>query len=142
MDTADLAYMAGIMDGEGCIHIGREQHSDRLIPCYWLEIMIGITDRYICRLFHGNFGGTVRNIGEATETHYAKWMWRISGNKASDMLQLLLPYLRLKHSQAELALKFQSHRKYWGNKGKPEEELKLDESEYTLMRNLKKEKLG
>jgi hypothetical protein len=143
MEEIDLAYMAGIMDGEGCIHIGCNHHptSGLVKPYYWLESMIGMTDRYICDLFHTRFGGTVRNTEKATEKWRAKWMWRISGKQAAEMLNSLLPYLRLKHKQAELALEFQKRRQRWGSSGKPHDAEILDENDYTLMRNLKKESM-
>ena len=105
MRKTDLAYAAGIIDGEGSIGIYRQ-------PTYLTWITVRNTNEWICQWLRFAFGGYVY-------THTYKpphlkwkdsWQWRITGSDAADFLRLILPYLRLKKPQAELAIAFQSER--------------------------------
>ena len=54
MARLDLAYMAGVFDGEGCITINCNRKG------YKVECLVVTAGAYIPTLFHFNFGGNLR----------------------------------------------------------------------------------
>ena len=67
MTELDLAYMAGIFDGEGCITIQRG--SQRGKRHYTLRCLIGICNPYIPYMFKFAFGGWVYQWKSKKENH-------------------------------------------------------------------------
>ena len=107
MKRTDLAYVAGIVDGEGCITIGadhRKRNPDR--PCWRLRVCVANTNEWLMHYLKFAFGGgiSVKQSGGRTRPCYE---WTLHRGKAADFLVLILPYLKLKKPQAELAIKFQ-----------------------------------
>jgi len=116
MEVEKLAYIAGIVDGEGSIMIMRqasksfmEQRAKRgcFHPHYHPCIRVGMQRREPLDLIVKTTG-----IGEVWEEKpYLKqrpmfrWMTR-SKSDITSFLKLILPYLLVKNEQAELALKF------------------------------------
>ncbi|KKL23470.1 hypothetical protein LCGC14_2425040 [marine sediment metagenome] len=93
------------------------------------------------------FGGSIRR--ESKDIIHNKYgllhSWAIWGGNSILFLKQLMPYLHIKEAQANLAIEFQSKkavgakRGSWGNSGKTEEAVALEEQQYLLMRSLKKE---
>lgn len=52
----------------------------------------------------------------------AQWIWRVNSREAKTVLEVLLPYLKVKKRQAELTIKFQSSKKYKGEQRLTEKE--------------------
>ena len=96
----DLAYTAGFFDGEGNITIAKMR------SCYAMSIRIVNTDPVALEYVNGIFGGTLakRDSRRGNRPLYTlNWC----SKSARDVLLLLLPYLRIKRRQAELAICFQ-----------------------------------
>lgn len=104
------AYVAGVIDGEGNISIFRVT-SSRDRPRYALRVVVGITEPWLPQFLKLHFGGNVCLRKSKTKAHKDVWIWTVAAKKAKPFLERVLPYLCLKHEQAELALKFQSRRK-------------------------------
>jgi hypothetical protein len=110
------AYIAGIIDGEGCITIERrdqyyKKKNGRYYDCgitYTLFISVTQIDDIIPKYLYGIFGGShhpvYRNKPDGRHTYYR---WQIASNKARNVLKKIIPYLRLKKQQALLAIEFQ-----------------------------------
>jgi hypothetical protein len=98
VSEVDMAYLAGIFDGEGSIIRSR-----RSMECLQRSVQVGMTDREVVEWI-GQIGGTV------TERHppgkrKTMWMWRMAAhNDVIAFLTALLPYLRVKKAEAEKAL--------------------------------------
>jgi len=131
----DLSYLAGMFDGEGCISISHGAKSWNL-SCY-----VTMAGEYIPRLFQFHFGGSIhhRKHNPAKMQWHDYYKWHIAANKAATFLEELLPYLRLKRPQAELAIKFQRRISSRGHKCLPNSEVALREAEIILMHSLKAE---
>ena len=136
MKRTDLAYLAGIVDGEGYIGISadhRNRNPDR--PCWRLRVVVTNTNEWL--MHHLKFsigGGTIRLRNGNLMPCY---QWSIERGKAAEFLKLILPYLRLKKPQAELAIKFQasvtrSTRKL------TEGQLAVREAEMLLLKSMKR----
>lgn len=87
----EMAYYAGIMDGEGCIG-------------YYRSLSVAVEGLYPKTIIdlHTVFGGSVSEIKRENKRRY--YRWRIYGQDAARCLQMLLPYLREKKEQAEVGL--------------------------------------
>jgi hypothetical protein len=101
-----LAYVAGLIDGEGCIGI---QSSNKGAQ-YYVEITIGMTEkaRTLLDQVQQNYGGTVTHHRRKTQQWANAWKWRIGGDAALTFLEMIAPYLVLKSQQAQLALKLRA----------------------------------
>jgi hypothetical protein len=100
----ELAYLAGIIDGEGCVYVPKSTARD-LSP----EVIISNTDMELLAWIQVRFGGRLREAsGRApmarprTKVCY-ELRWRGS-TLASGLLKPVLPYLIVKKPKAEAAL--------------------------------------
>ena len=102
-----LAYLAGIIDGEGTIRIGRSNNlTNRRVPAYYAGISCGMTELNALQLLVDTFGGKIRTEGRA-ENRKPMFRWGTSGTKAvARILVALYPYLRVKQPQAAVVLDF------------------------------------
>jgi hypothetical protein len=107
---ADLAYAAGIIDGEGCIQI---MHSilHGHIQSWKVYLEINMCSKKVLDKMAGLFGGVVKLYGVRPEQHYRQFRWQLYGTKAIDAIRQMRPYLIEKKSQAALAIDFYNHQK-------------------------------
>jgi hypothetical protein len=111
-DTHLLAYLAGIVDGEGCISIyGDGRKSKQGVALFRMSLVIAMQHKPILDLFVETFGGKISLVHTNLAVHRTPY-WRVPYmcHKAARVLSLLRPYLRIKADQADLAIKFQMTR--------------------------------
>ena len=98
------AYVAGLIDGEGCIGIQSNRGRS-----YYVEITIGMSVKAfpLLKAMGKEFGGTVIQQRKQTEKWSAAAKWRIGGASAIRFLTKILPYLVLKCEQAKTALQLE-----------------------------------
>jgi len=131
----DLAYLAGFFDGEGCITI------DKL---YNMRCEVGNTNEWIIKFFQFYFSGSGYRARRKIETTVF-WVWYVRGKDATKFLKMILPYLKLKRTEAELAIKFQAQKNsvhYRGRNKVPCSIKILREADRILMQQLKKQVRG
>ena len=97
-DTHWLAWAAGIIDGEGCISLGPTSGRVQLI------LHVGQVDIRMLQKLYSIFGGIIKPMKDHRPRRRAVWRWRVRGDQAAQVLKLILPWLVIKHEQAELAL--------------------------------------
>ena len=99
----DLAYTAGIIDGEGSIGIWK------LGKGYRLTVEVEMCNKSVPQWLKDTFGGRYGFYGKRGK-YKCGWSsrWDITDSKASEFLQLILPYLKIKKQQAELAIHYQN----------------------------------
>ncbi len=110
-----LAYIAGIVDGEGYIGIKTNGWGKNGRPRYVIRVGVGNSDISLIQLLQVEFGGSVyggnRHLTRTDGSPYRPfWKWELCSRKAASFIESILPYLRIKKPQAELALKFQSRK--------------------------------
>lgn len=106
----DKAYIAGIFDGEGTIGIYKHKSKDsakRRGYVYETTLYVVNTDKQLIELMYSYFGGNMRTRKKQKENHKTSYAWNISGSKVINVLEIILPYLRLKKRQGELLIEFQ-----------------------------------
>jgi len=136
-------YLAGIIDGEGCIRINKTNKNK---PYYISQITVDQKDGRLIDWLYGNFGGSINEIG-GNESKTKQYRWTIYGTKVKDILKKIIPFLTIKKHQAEILLRYQIHKeieekKYRNSDGTwkniSENEIKLRESLYQQLSYLKK----
>lgn len=116
MEPTDLAYLAGFFDGEGCITTGIQRQGGR--GYYLIRATVTQNSLPVLEAYEAEFGGRILDPSPGKSA----FVWQITGDQMAHFLQTLLPYLRLKKEQAELALAFpRAERGQPANKAKQEE---------------------
>lgn len=111
----DLAYAAGIIDGEGCI--GIYGNKDKRIPLgkyYRLTVQVGMSDKEPVEFLYRTFGGSLSEANGRKPTYRTRYHWCLAARQARKFLELVKPYLKSKQNQAELAITFQGARRKRG----------------------------
>jgi hypothetical protein len=105
--ATDWAYMAGIIEGEGCIRIGmqREVKARRTLR-HKLVVYVGNTDPRLIAWCRKMFSGSIHYRPARKAQHKPAWIWEAHHQVAEEVLQHCLPYMQIKREQAEVALAF------------------------------------
>ena len=118
-DPLKLAYLAGIVDGEGslCIYrVNPAKYNRYQTPNFRSVLNISNTKKELFDWIEENFSNLnhkskkhKRSIFKKNSTH-ERWIyeWVIQGHSLVDICTQILPYLVLKKRQAELILEFRS----------------------------------
>ena len=127
-----LAYIAGIIDGEGCISI----HSGPQNRNWTIRITVDMQSKKIVDFLVGSFGGHCNRIEKDT-AKYAIYYWYMCGSKAYDMLKKIKPYLVEKSAQADQAIRFFIHQKNYRNRKLTNQEIEERERYKIHLREFK-----
>lgn len=100
--ATDVAYLAGIIDGEGCINMSKQWGHGRWH--YGLHLSVTSTSDVLKVWLSGTFGGLARTVAPKNSNCTEQLHWTMAGNRCQALLRLVLPYLKIKRPQAELAL--------------------------------------
>jgi len=104
-DKAKFGYLAGILDGEGCLTIGAGQKET--CTNYNSIVVVQNTSKKLIDWLQAKFGGSVYLSKKETDKTKAAYMWRILKKKDIEILLLaVLPYLVVKREQAKILLEF------------------------------------
>ena len=127
----DLIYLAGIIDGEGCITICREKKLRKhcLTIRYWCVVNVVNTNKVLMDWLHNTFAGKVRSrrpdcIPLNWKTPY---QWERVAQQAKELCVEVLPYLKLKKAQAQILITFADAMKkpFYRHYGVPKEEIEV-----------------
>ena len=119
MTEIQVAYYAGLFDGEGCISLTKSDRtkirSGRKNQ-FILHVTIRIREAWVLENLLSEFGGHLRTYSGAKPTCAPVGVWSIQSLKGRYFLSSILPYLRLKKDQAELGIRcldiLATYRKY------------------------------
>lgn len=104
MTETELAYLAGIVDGEGYIGIKTTPaRGDRVTTGFHARIQVRMTDEPAIALL-SQLGGSYYRENPHAERGKPLYCWQVSDRLAEQALTALLPYLRVKKQQAETVL--------------------------------------
>lgn len=142
MKSIEKAYLAGLIDGEGCITIAKRKSGQRKgEPWYYQPVVsIGNTDKgmidYVYNLTHGF---VLERKGRRSQKQKKEWKrvysLFLTGEKMRQALKEILPYLRTKRRQAEILLEFPSYA-HRGRMKRNWEEIKRQDSLWREIREL------
>lgn len=111
MRDVDLAYLAGIVDADGYITIQRTVKSKSAGgTTAYFSFKVGISGgkRQPHDLAVELFGSRVFTYRPKEERYLDQHQWCVTGPRAAEVANYLLPYLRIKHDQARLGIRFQA----------------------------------
>ena len=96
---AEKAYLAGILDGEGCVSVAWRE-GKYLTP----TIQVTNTNTILLDWLHDRYGGSVRGRPDARLNRKPSFCWTVCGQKALAVLKDARSYLLLKTEQADILL--------------------------------------
>mgnify|MGYP001174374707 FL=1 len=111
--TNELAYIAGLFDGEGCIQCkqiweaSRRKNKPKKYKIWRITMEISMVDETLIRWAHEKLDvGTVlinvKNKSPSSKPHWkTQWRWRCSHRQAYKVCKMLWPYIQLKLPQVE-----------------------------------------
>ena len=119
MNDTDVAYIAGLFDGEGCVsykqYMRKRPHNKKPYPTWQIRLEIAMTDKSILIWVNEMLG--VGTVGEKRyKTKYTKgwkkqWRWRCSHRDAFKVCCLLFAYAHVKLGEIQKIIQHYSERK-------------------------------
>ena len=104
----DLAYIAGLFDGDGSVGLHRcGWYKLTGEPKYTLRIRIANSDVRVLEWIRDTVGfGWVKEKKPSPKTHWTKrqYEYTVTGRKARRFAEMILPYLRIKRNKVETLL--------------------------------------
>jgi hypothetical protein len=113
MKKTDLAYLAGVIDSDGCISISKYSNC----RAYRVTLVVVQRDMPLIEYLYNTFDGSVNMVSTARKNYrdfYLRWM--ITDRRAITILKQIYPYMRLKKRQAEIAFALYDEKYREGNK--------------------------
>lgn len=106
MKDRNWSYLAGLFDGEGCIHIAEVRFKDGGIG-YRLDIHITMTNLEVIKWLVAHFGGVyyTREVDNPRWNTAYRWVPKGKANKETLLLGML-PYLIVKKNASNIGLEF------------------------------------
>lgn len=105
-----MQYLAGIIDGEGCIGIEcqapfrrKDGTWQRKHNYYTPRLVVVNTSKLLMEILVKSFGGQY-GARKHIEGHKTCYAWRCFGEKLEAAIMAIQPYLQIKHDQAEVVL--------------------------------------
>ncbi len=120
MRKTDLAWAAGIVDGEGYIGMAKNNPGTnrRKTLSFQVRISVRMTHKPTIEKLHNLFGGTFKSTSNTNPTkHKPTYEWYVGDVKTVEVLSYLLPYLVTKQEQAKLILDFRKSCFNWKQDG-------------------------
>ena len=150
LSTEELAYLAGIVDGEGSISLVRFRQSHHpaehrnsrsngnphpgVSVVLRMVVTVGMTEGVIPDWLYEEFGGCLSLRVNKNPRWKDRWDWVATSQIGSSFLKAILPSMVVKKRQAELAIEFQDARV--PGHSLSDVRRQLDESIYEEMREL------
>ena len=108
-------YIAGIIDGEGCIYMRKTIEKNQKNFHYTIALTVNNTNYDVIKFLKEKCkGGYIQIHKSVNPCHKTQWKWEIKNQMASNLLEMIYPFLIIKKKQANLVIKFQKHkRKYF-----------------------------
>lgn len=103
----DIAYCAGLIDGEGCIRIKKQKAyrcQGRATPGYHARIQVRMVEEAAIKFLTDTLGGTYYRESKHAAQGRPLFCWSVSDKKAETIIRTLLPFLKVKVPQANNAL--------------------------------------
>ena len=111
LTATEISYMAGVVDSDGCISIGKmkghyNKAQRRVTPRYVLALIVTNTSPDLMNWLVEKFGGRMKARKRVKPNHKTTWNWVIDHGKALHALRLIKPYLIIKKEQAKIGIDF------------------------------------
>ena len=110
LEVWQLGYIAGIVDGEGCLNLSKQTNRKDISPV----VVVGMTD-VKCVQFLYNITGVgnffVKHGKQTPKNYKTKYVWAVRGRlEIYLLLKAIYPYLVVKKEQTDVMLEFVERR--------------------------------
>jgi hypothetical protein len=127
LSEIDCAYIAGIIDGEGSIMLSMINRGKTRAPV----ISVSSADRELLDWLQATTGiGHISSKPARKESHRDSWDWKASHNAALDLLEVVLPYLRIARKRIRAQLLVTEYKTLTPRNGKYTPEMLLAKEEF------------
>ena len=96
----DLAYIAGLIDGEGSIqykqYMRKRKHNPKAYPTWSIRIEIAMTEQSVLIWLNEILGVGTVNPRKVKPGKKKQWRWRCSHRQAYFVAKLIWPYVHIK----------------------------------------------
>jgi len=112
LSDVELAYAAGVFDGEGSVGTKRDSNHSEYPR---IRANVGNTDPRLIAWFKDRFGGYVY-LNVRKPPNKPCYQWEVNSRMAAAFLGSILPYLVIKRERAEIALQIAALKKWGGGR--------------------------
>jgi len=115
MKETEKAWLAAMIDGEGCISIrcGKAQRTQRVSASYGGVLVIGNTCRALLeRCVEITGVGHIHTMKRQSERHKVCYQWNLGSKQTVDVLHQVHPYLIAKQRQADVVFQLDDINQY------------------------------
>lgn len=111
LQMANLAWAAGFLDGEACVHIAKHRHASRRTDTYRLAVSIAQNFLAVLEHFRKVVGidAPIYKTKRASNHSRQCYTLNFSGRQALELLQAVAPYLQRKREEAQNGFDFWVH---------------------------------
>ena len=108
LNPLQLAWAAGFIDGEGCVHITRQRHAGRARCSYRLGVFITQNDKSVLEHLRQVLGidAPIFALKRASNHKRQCYTLNYTGKRALRLLAVLRDFLHRKRAEAQAALDF------------------------------------
>jgi len=113
----DIAYLAGIIDGEGSIYIGNFSKSKKGVPYYQTNIEVTNTSKNLINWLQKTFDGCISKYTRKQLPNNSRkdvYRWIIHGELVTHICELIYPFSQCKKKEIEIMLKMRETYKQTG----------------------------
>jgi len=96
-DSENLAWAAGLFEGEGCFSVQRQRHRNEY---RYMRAVINMTDEDVLRRFCSIVGEGRVSGPHSKGRHKPQWTWTASGPAAVRVFEMFKPFLGKRRLEA------------------------------------------
>lgn len=139
----DIAYLAGIIDGEGCLTAGTYSKTTAGNPSFQTMLKVSNTEEKLINWLKDTFGGLICNYTPAQTAKNSRkqvFMWQVSGDRLLHICELTLPFSVSKKEQLQTMIKLREtfkDRGYTKGRNGPSLDISVIEERHRLCDHLK-----
>ena len=113
LSETQRAYLAGLVDGEGCIVITKMFPKRRKGKFYHvLYVKVSQYNKQFLDYWQRETGlGNVHHAGGKNPKRKNDFQWQLGAAQAEELLKSVFDFLMIKKEQAQIALDFRNHKK-------------------------------
>jgi hypothetical protein len=134
----DLAYAAGLVDGEGYVTIRRvAATAKRKSPSHEGSLVVEMVEERPIRWLQDRFGGSVfHDTKKKKAYHRSTYKWHLNGTQVLPALKALKPFFKVKQEQARLIIAFYATRTRSAGRRLGSDEIAIRDKFYLSVRRL------
>lgn len=105
-DDNEIAYMAGLIDAEGCFRVKKWKVKNKPNPVYAICLEIGNTKRCIFEWILLRFGGSITYCASKADNRRNSIIWNLSAKKLNFFLPRINSFIKIKQPVCEKIIEF------------------------------------